>query len=46
MTHLVIGEKRKMSMRKEAEEHVIDLREIETVGEDVLIVALKNNQRR
>lgn len=46
VTHLVIGEKRKISMRKDTEEHVIDLQEIETVGEDVLIVALKNNQRR
>ncbi len=46
VTHLVIGEKRKMPMRKETDEHVISLQEIETVGEDVLIVALKKHTHR
>ena len=43
VTHLVIGEKRKMPMRKETGEHVIHIQEIETVGEDVFIVSLKKH---
>ena len=43
MTHLVIGEKRKMPMRKETGERVMHIQEIETVGEDVLIVSLKKH---
>jgi len=43
VTHLVIGEKRKMPMRKETGEHVIHIQEIETVGEDVFFVSLKKH---
>lgn len=44
VTHLVISDKRKLPMRKDSLEHIIRLDDIVTVGEDVLIIASKNNK--